>query len=63
MDLKKQDKLLPKINEKRLEKFWKEMPKELKKEIKNFSLREWFAIIVIIVASCSERPECDYKEE
>ena len=63
MDSEKQDKPLFKLDEKRLEKFLKKMPEELKKEIKNFSLREWFAMIAIIVISCSERPECDDKEE
>lgn len=64
MDLEKQDKPLLKIDEERAKKFFGEMPAELKKELRNRNKNEaLFAIIFMLAISCSERPECDNKEE
>lgn len=62
MDLEKQDKPLFKLDEERAKKFFDEMPEEVENEFRNLDRSTaLFAIILILAAFCSERPECDDK--
>lgn len=64
MDLEKQDKPLFKLDEERAKKFFEEMPEEVKKELRNRNKSDaLFAIVFMLAAFCSERPEYDDKEK
>ena len=63
MDMEKPNKPMFKIDEKRLEKFLKEMPEEVKEVIQNPNKSNaWMALLFMMFFAVPNDSECDKKE-